>query len=302
MGTKHADRRSPRGIRAVVGALAIATLGLLHLLPQATASATPASKVVVCHATASSTNPWVRVEVSENALPAHLGTVGSSHQHQHSLGRYDFLWTNAYDQDCVRIPAPEPITVSCSGMNSMPAPVQAVSDSGTITSVPCEAIHSLVQLPAGVHKIVCTRGIAGAPYFQRYQLVSGGQWYGVNCYSGDTVELGVQGGRFQVVCPANGEIATYGYDFNGELAPVPEPCAAGTVVPTSSNPVGPYSQAFDWQLGIADQPGYVQCPPSGSLALYFLGEGLPITTSSAMTTFSCTAGQPLDVTRTALTV
>jgi len=261
---------------------------------------TAPDKVVVCHATASNTNPWVRVEVSVNALPAHLGEVGNSHQRQQSLGRHDFVWTPSYDEDCVAVPQADPITVACSGLETQPVPVIGITNSGAQVSIPCPSIHSQVTLPVGVHLLVCSRGSVAAPYPVTYQLHPGGLTYVVNCVVGQTVDLGVQGGRLQVVCPAEGSVSFYAFDFFGGLEASPVACQPGTLVPNGSTPWADFVGSIDWSLTLF-VPGNIMCPASGTLGLYFLGEGAPSTTPLAATGFPCVAGTPVDVTRLVLT-
>jgi hypothetical protein len=50
---------------AMFAALAVPALGI------GSASAEPADKTVICHSTGSETNPYVRIEVSENAWNGH---------------------------------------------------------------------------------------------------------------------------------------------------------------------------------------------------------------------------------------
>ena len=57
-----------------VGALALVGAGLT-----ASASAEPAGKVLTCHGTASETNPYVLISVSENALAGHFDGTAPGH-------------------------------------------------------------------------------------------------------------------------------------------------------------------------------------------------------------------------------
>ncbi|MCA1677370.1 MAG: hypothetical protein LC799_36060, partial [Actinobacteria bacterium] len=56
--------------RAALAAL-ITSLVLVAFLAPTPASAEPAQKVTICHATGSETNPYVRITVSVNAVEAH---------------------------------------------------------------------------------------------------------------------------------------------------------------------------------------------------------------------------------------
>ena len=64
---------------AVVGALLAGTVGVASM-PVASASPGPPSKVTICHATGSASNPYVQITVSENAVREGRGHNRDNHQ------------------------------------------------------------------------------------------------------------------------------------------------------------------------------------------------------------------------------
>jgi ABC-type sugar transport system substrate-binding protein len=63
------QRARTRGRRAIVGVAAC--LALLSIAPMAAAEP-PADKVTICHATGSTSNPYVTITVAAAAVEAHL--------------------------------------------------------------------------------------------------------------------------------------------------------------------------------------------------------------------------------------
>ena len=61
--------------RTVIAGLMVSA-GLVALGAPTPLSAAPAEKVTICHATGSTTNPYVRITISENAVEAHRGHQG----------------------------------------------------------------------------------------------------------------------------------------------------------------------------------------------------------------------------------
>jgi hypothetical protein len=62
-----------RGIRT---ALAVAACAICGVVAASTAYAANDGKVLICHGTASDTNPYVLISVSANAAPTHLDGHG----------------------------------------------------------------------------------------------------------------------------------------------------------------------------------------------------------------------------------
>ena len=86
--------------RTALAAL-ITGLGLVALLaPAPASSAAPAGKTTICHATGSANNPYVRISVSNNALPAH-----AAHQDQQDI--------IPAPPTCPDTPVPPPVTDVC---------------------------------------------------------------------------------------------------------------------------------------------------------------------------------------------
>lgn len=306
-----AGRTGRRPGTVAVVLVAVATMLATMLYGVGVSSAGGGGKTVICHATASNSNPWVRIEVNNNALPAHFGEVGNSHSHQQSLGRDDFEWTPDYDEECIRVAVPDPILAECVGTDVSLGPVIGISydQNGVPTQhpVPCTEIHGYVPLPIGVTHIQCPSGTALAPKWYTYQLTPTSGYYGVNCLAGDIVDLGLQGGPAQVLCPASGSVTMYRRNFLSSVVAVASPCTPGSFFPSGAG-VSPFVDVIDWNNSYPWIQGLVECQADtqsttgGSLKLYFMGEGAPATSSNDFVTFPCTPGSQVDITRLTLTI
>jgi hypothetical protein len=88
--------RSSLGIAGALGALALAV----------TAQGATDAKVLVCHGTASATNSYVLIEVSQNALNGHFDVqggviVGAGHGKQNAPDQYSSLAGEGFTGDCL---------------------------------------------------------------------------------------------------------------------------------------------------------------------------------------------------------
>lgn len=88
--------RSSLGLAAALGALAVAV----------TAQGATDEKVLVCHGTASATNPLVLIEVSQSALNGHFDVedgvvVGAGHGKQNAPDQYASLTGAGFTEDCL---------------------------------------------------------------------------------------------------------------------------------------------------------------------------------------------------------
>ncbi len=89
---------SSLGMAGVLGALAVAT-----------AQGATGEKVLVCHGTASATNPLVLIEVSQSALNGHFdvaqdGTlVATGHGKQNAPDQYSALDGSGFTGDCLAL-------------------------------------------------------------------------------------------------------------------------------------------------------------------------------------------------------
>ena len=88
--------RSSLGIAAALGALAVTV----------TAQGATDEKVLVCHGTASASNPLVLIEVSQNTLNGHFDVqdgvvVGAGHGKQNAPDQYATLTGAGFTGDCL---------------------------------------------------------------------------------------------------------------------------------------------------------------------------------------------------------
>ena len=127
------------------------SLGLVAFLaPTPGASAAPAGKTTICHATGSLTNPYVRITVSNDALAAHDA---------HQDGR-DIIPAPA--DGCPGVPVPPPVTDVCP---NLPGDQQVVPDLFDLVNGVCVPEPDLVFVPcvvsAGVTQTATT--VTGTP-------------------------------------------------------------------------------------------------------------------------------------------
>jgi len=298
-------RRTNKLTRTAVVLAALAFAALNGTGGAGAAPGSPTGKTIICHATASNTNPWVRIEVNNNALPAHFGQVGNSHSHQRSLGRNDFVWTEQYDGECNLLPVALPLYAECevdpAGNVLDVVAYDEVNGVPVTTVVDCTVAHDFVPLPIGTVQLVCSRGTATTPAWTAFKLSPTSRVYNVTCVEGEVVHLGIEGGRFQAVCPAEGQLSLYRYSIlTGAVVPVAMTCTPGSMFPDGT-PVLTYTDSIDWNTAHPSAVvGLVKCPAAGALQLYFLGEGAPTAAISAATPVACTPGAPVDVTRLVL--
>ena len=57
-------------------------------------------KVTICHRTGSSTNPYVIITISTNALPAHVGDESTPAHHPAKDGRTDHILDDKHHSTC----------------------------------------------------------------------------------------------------------------------------------------------------------------------------------------------------------
>ena len=196
-----------------------------------------------------------------------------------------FPWTEAYDQNC----DPIEIWAHCTDDGQThTGPLTAYTEEWTgpvAQDHTCPGAHSQVMLDEGEHAIECQKGRVNAPFFHTYSRDPSSTSpltpsYGVVCYDGEIVDLGADGGAFQVIIDP--ELQTGRFNFFAGISPIGQigVGAAGTI-----------SAVQEWKGNLSlDVQGFVTCPTDGTFEIYFTDFGAASTNVGDFVEVSCPSG------------